>query len=346
MRRTQAGKTPLPLARRSYHPGVDQLLNTTEAARQLHVSAETLRRWDRQGRVSEGVYEITAGGHRKWRADRIMELESLIGSGPTEAAPHAPEVADLQAKVRDADLEQQEHAAALVSESKLVLALGVAVALLGTLFILGTWISNYNSTLNRLSAWHASESASGWALPAIVSMQVGRWAALLMAIAGIGCVVLAARSAAKGEGRGSLWLSRYVLLVISGASCSFATVAIWSIVPPLKLDYGPSWLGALAERLAGGSERLNTPEWMISAGGALPVVFVVIIHVFCVLLTWKMITGIPRAFLRSAQTLADHLAWRWSVIMGTAGVAERPKRPARDETKPRMMVWHRYDRWG
>ena len=57
----------------------DDLMGITEAARVLGITADTLRDWSRQGRIT--TYR-THGGHRRFR---VGDLVALRDAGKTEA---------------------------------------------------------------------------------------------------------------------------------------------------------------------------------------------------------------------------------------------------------------------
>ena len=64
------------------------LLNIKEASEYLHVSQNTLRNWERQGKI---LSLKTAGGHRRYT---INELDKVIGKNNTDRriiCPHCGE---------------------------------------------------------------------------------------------------------------------------------------------------------------------------------------------------------------------------------------------------------------
>jgi excisionase family DNA binding protein len=55
----------------------DQLISPREAARELHVSCDTLRRWANEGRISS---TRTLGGHHRYDLHEIRELAGVFQS--------------------------------------------------------------------------------------------------------------------------------------------------------------------------------------------------------------------------------------------------------------------------
>lgn len=49
-------------------------MTTGEVAEAFNVNAETVARWDREGKLGEGTVFRTLGGHRRYKRDRIMAL--------------------------------------------------------------------------------------------------------------------------------------------------------------------------------------------------------------------------------------------------------------------------------
>lgn len=58
---------------------MEMLLKTSQAADQLHVSAETMRRWQREGRITPA--QTTPGGHARWSHVQVDELAQLVTAG-------------------------------------------------------------------------------------------------------------------------------------------------------------------------------------------------------------------------------------------------------------------------
>lgn len=50
------------------------LISPRQAARELHVSTDTLRRWAEEGKIAA---VRTIGGHRRYRRDQLAELAAI-----------------------------------------------------------------------------------------------------------------------------------------------------------------------------------------------------------------------------------------------------------------------------
>lgn len=64
---------------------MELLMNTKDAAARLHVSTETIRRWQREGRIAPA--QTTPGGHARWSCEQIDEISEVIAQVGTPPLP-------------------------------------------------------------------------------------------------------------------------------------------------------------------------------------------------------------------------------------------------------------------
>jgi hypothetical protein len=107
--------------------------STAQAARILHVSAATLQRWMREGRIHPD--SRTAGGHARWTDEQIQSLRAQLAEG---SQPSLPSIRDPRV---DAISETVIGLSSFVRTNGLLLAL-TAVCLL-VAFIAGGMASRY-----------------------------------------------------------------------------------------------------------------------------------------------------------------------------------------------------------
>jgi DNA-binding transcriptional MerR regulator len=266
---------------------MESFLSTSQAAKRLHVSAETLRRWDRRGLVAPGVYEQTSGRHRRWRADRIDELRVLIGQGRTAAAP-----AGVSAGAIDVMIEQHLDGLArdaqteplLRREARFVVVFGTLLALLALPLAISLArychayiedIARRNESVSPMAWTHAMS----WVMRAALAFDYTLLAGAALSLAA--AMVLAVR---KRPGS-ALWASRYAVLLAAGAMSMLVTLIVASIAPPPG-HTGTAQIGAAVIELV-----------MLAA---------------LVEATRSILT----MMLRSATPLSAHLVWHAQIALG------------------------------
>lgn len=305
-----------------------QFINTKQAAQMLHVSSETLRRWDRQGLIEEGIYEITEGGHRRWDAQRVPELARLVGAGKTapaaQARPHNEKaLKELQTKAHVAQAEAAAQRRANQDSSRLAIVLIAAVSFLLTIMCLFTWMPARHRMLADTAQIHLDKGDPGWSLIAVAAMYAAYAACAAMIAAALVCLGMGVRAMVK-EQSVSLHIGRYMCLMIAGAMGSLLINAMWTIVAPLRMSgYGDgSPINAAVDKAVG--EWVSAPHWLGVALAWGPVALVGFMQFASIYIS----VGIVRVFARKAwqmgPILGARLRWRWEMAQGRASIDDKP----------------------
>jgi hypothetical protein len=219
-----------------------RMLTTKEAARRLHVSTETLRRWDRQGLIEAGIYEATAGGHRRWHEDRIEDLRPLIGQGAATATAKSRRDLETQVKELRDDLDRERSVTEL-----LMVAVGLIALLLVMIAVYGSLMPAMVDALRRS---YGMESGPWWTLIGPGAMTLLAAASFALSAMSAVAAALAVRAmVARDRSRAESRLRLVGWMLPSSWLVAFVCVIATSMLPPLTpfLDAKPHWFAGLGD---------------------------------------------------------------------------------------------------